>query len=212
MSIAAISSSLINQVSPDYFHQRRADLQQLSKDLQAGDLTAAQQDFNAIQTLAQNGPFSGGDAFKVNARQQDFAAVGQALQSGDIAGAQQAFAQLQATFNHRRHLVPPPPAPAPVNAGTAASSSATGTSAAPTGGAEIVLNLGSVPAGEQITIGLNGSASGGEQLTVSLAGPQNQNAEQITLNLAQGNQQVVLNLFNSTTPSAAQGSGLSVSA
>jgi hypothetical protein len=209
MSIAAVSSSLVNQVSPGYFQQRKADLQQLSKDLQSGNLTAAQQDYSAIQTLAHNGPFSSGDAFKVSARQQDFAAVGQALQSGDIAGAQQAFSQLQATFNYRRHIVPPPPAPTPTPAPAPVNS---GTAAAPAGGTEIVLNLGNVPAGEQITIGVNGSASGGEQLTVSLAGPQNQNAEQITLNLAQGNQQVVLNLFNSTAPSAAPGSGLSVSA
>jgi hypothetical protein len=214
MSIAAVSSSLINQVSPSYFHQRRADLQQLSKDLHAGDLTAAQQDYNAIQTLAQNGPLSGGNAFKVSARQQDFAAVGQALQSGDVAGAQQALSHLQSTFDYRRHIVPPPSAPAPVSSGAASSSTVTGTStgAAPAGGSEIVLNLGNVPAGEQITIGVNGSASGGEQLTVSLAGAENQNPEQITLNLAQSNQQVVLNLFNSTSPSSVQGSGISVSA
>jgi hypothetical protein len=212
MSAAAISSSLVNQVSPGYFQQRKADLQQLSKDLQSGDLTAAQQDYTSIQNLAQNGPFSNGDAFKVSVRQQDFAAVGQALQSGDVAGAQQALSHLQATFDYRRHLVPPPPtAPGPGTASNGAGGP-TGTGAAPAGGTEIVLNLGNVPAGEQITIGVNGSASGGEQLTVSLTGAQNQNPEQITLNLAQSNQQVVLNLFNSSTSSAAQGSGLSVSA
>jgi hypothetical protein len=202
MSIAAVSSNLINHVSPGYFHQRRADLQQLSKDLQAGNLTAAQQDYQAIQTLAQGGGFSG-NAFKVGPRQQDFAAIGQALQNGDLAGAQQALSHLQSTFDYRHYSAPPPAAPP-----------APSTSPASTGssGAEIVLNLGNAPAGEQITIGLSGSAHGGEQLTVSLANPQSQTPEQITLNLAQNsNQQIVLNLFNSSSASsAAAGGGLSV--
>jgi outer membrane protein assembly factor BamD (BamD/ComL family) len=72
-------------------------LQQLGESLQSGDLAGAQEEFNAIQTLAQNGPFDG-NAFAANPREQDFTAIGQALQSGDLASAQQAFAQLQATF------------------------------------------------------------------------------------------------------------------
>src|SRR5690242_11266219 len=99
MLTADVSPSFVNQAT-NYFQQRQADLQQLGKDLKAGDLSAAQQDFNAIQTLAQSGPLANGNAFKVSARQQDFAAIGQALQSGDLAGAQQAYAQLQRTFRH----------------------------------------------------------------------------------------------------------------
>lgn len=97
MSTAAVTVNLFSQASSGYFQQRRADMQQLSQDLQSGNLSAAQQDFANIQSLAQNGPF-GGDAFKASDRQQDFAAIGQALQSGDISAAQQAFAQLQSTF------------------------------------------------------------------------------------------------------------------
>jgi len=98
MSIAPVSTSMISQQLPAYFHQRAVDLKQLDKDLQAGDLSAAQQDYNSIQTLAQNGPIPNGDAFVLSWRQQDFSNVGQALQSGDLQSAQQAFAQLAETF------------------------------------------------------------------------------------------------------------------
>jgi hypothetical protein len=81
-----------------YFQNRQSDLQQLGQSLQSGDLAGAQQEFNSIQTLAQNGPFDG-NAFAGNPREQDFTAIGQALQSGDLAAAQQAFAQLQSTFD-----------------------------------------------------------------------------------------------------------------
>lgn len=66
MLTAGVSPSFVNQAT-NYFQQRQADLQQLGKDLKAGDLNAAQQDFNAIQTLAENGPLANGNAFKVTA-------------------------------------------------------------------------------------------------------------------------------------------------
>ena len=110
MSTAAVSSNLVNFQSPGYFHQRRADLRQLSQDLQSGNLAAAQQDFNSIQTLAQGGPFaSSGNAFSLSSRQQDFAAIGTALQAGDVAGAQQALTQLQSTFKHQSGTLDPVP-------------------------------------------------------------------------------------------------------
>lgn len=212
MSTAAVSVNFINQQSPGYFHQRGVDLQQLRQDVQSGNLSAAQQDFTTLQTLAQTGPFPKGNVFEVSQRQQDFAAIGQALQAGDLNGAQQALSQLWNTFPVHRYE---PSAAATTSSAT--SSTAAGPGAA---GPEIILNLGNAPAGEQITIGLNGaSANGGEQVTVSVANPQNPNPEQITFNLAQNsNEQIVLNLFNSNSSSAqsssapAQGSGLSVSA
>jgi len=100
MSIAAIHSPGPNPLTT-YFHQRNDDLRQLGQDLQSGNLSAAQQDFNSIQTLAQNGPLPNGEAFVLSWRQQDFANVGQGLQAGDTAGAKQAFAQLAATFGIR---------------------------------------------------------------------------------------------------------------
>lgn len=100
MSIAAIHSAGSEQLTT-YFHQRAIDLKQLGQDLQSGSLSAAQQDFNSIQTLAQNGPIPNGDAFIYSWRQQDFANVGQALQAGDVLAAQQAFQQLAATFGDK---------------------------------------------------------------------------------------------------------------
>ena len=86
-------------------------------------------------------------------------------------------------------------------------------SAAPAGASEIVLNLGSLTAGEQITIGLSNAGNGTEQVTIGVA-QQNQAPEQITLNLNQNsNQQIILNLFNSTAASSTtQSSGVSVTA
>jgi hypothetical protein len=198
MSIAAVSVNLVNQQSPGFFHERGVDLQQLRQDLQAGNLSAAQQDFNAIQTLAQNGPFANGNAFEVSQRQQDFAAVGQALQSGDLAGAQKALSQLWNTFPDRLN--------------TSATANSNQSSSSASSGPEITLNLGHVTAGEQITIDLN-NTNGAEQVTLNVSNQQNQSPEQITINLNQNsNEQVVLNLFNNTSTTSAQGSGLSVSA
>jgi hypothetical protein len=205
MSTAAISVNLSSQQSPGYFQQRRADLQQLSQDLESGNLSAAQSDFGSIQTLAQSGPF-GGDAFKVSARQQDLTAIGQALQSGDVAGAQQAFAQLQSTFQPQAgQLDPPSTAGGP--------SSPAGSSSAPTG-SEIVINLGALTPGEQVNINLTSGSNGTEQVSIGVANQQNSSPEQINLNLnANSNQEVVLNLFNGATGSQTSSSnGLSLSA
>jgi hypothetical protein len=191
-------------------------LQQLGQALQSGDLAGAQQEYGAIQSLGQNGPFANGDAFKVSQRQQDFAAIGQALQSGDLAAAQKAFADLKSTFQH--HSTEPPSA-AVVNlsgaspASSAASQPAAISSTASGSGTEIVLNLGNVTPGEQITIGVSNPGNGTEQVTIGVASQPNQSPEQITLNLNQNStQQIILNLFNSSASSAQQGSGVSLTA
>jgi len=218
MSTAAVSTSSIYQELQAYFQQRGSDLQQLGKALKSGDVAGAQQEFSAIQNLGQSGPFANGNAFKVSQREQDFAAIGQALQAGDLAGAHQAFAQLKSTFQHQPSVDPPAVV---VNlSGSSSGSSSSGASgasaASSTGsasGTEIVLNLGNVTPGEQITIGVSNAANGAEQVTIGVANQQNQSPEQITLNLSQNsNQQIILNLFNSTASSAAQGSGVSVTA
>ena len=217
MSTAAVSTSSIYQELQAYFQQRGSDLQQLGQALQSGDLAGAQQEYDAIQSLGQNGPFANGDAFKVSQRQQDFAAIGQALQSGDLAAAQKAFADLKSTFQHHHSTEPPPAAVVNLSgaspASSAASQPAATSSTASGGGTEIVLNLGNVTPGEQITIGVSNSGNGTEQVTIGVASQPNQSPEQITLNLNQNsNQQIILNLFNSTASSAQQGSGVSLSA
>jgi hypothetical protein len=78
--------------------QRAADLAQLGQDLQGGNLTAAQQDFNTLTALGQTGPGNKGQPFQQTGRAQDFQAIGQALQNGDLAGAQTAYTALASTF------------------------------------------------------------------------------------------------------------------
>jgi hypothetical protein len=240
MSTAAVSSSSIYQQIQTYFQSRQSDLQQLGQSLQSGDLAGAQQEFTALQTLGQSGPFANGNDFKSSQRQQDFNAVGQALQSGNLAGAQQAFAQLQSTFHSQQQqqsnetqpavvvnlsgLLPPsspastaaPSAAAPSTSSSSAVQPAAAGSTASAGGSEIVLNLGTVTPGEQISIGISNGADGSEQLTIGIANQQNQAPEQITLNLSpNSNQEIILNLLSnsaSSTSSTAQGSSLNLTA
>jgi hypothetical protein len=195
MSAAAVSTGSLYQQLQTYFQTRQSDLQQLGQDLQNGDLTDAQQEFSAIQTLGQSGPFANGDAFSRTNREQDFNALGQALQSGSVANAQQAFQQLESTFHSAGSGSGTPlvttPAPNPSGPGN-----------------EIVVNLGNLTPGEQITIGINNEGNGNEQLTISVGNQQSQSQNpEITLNLnPNSNEEIILNLFNSalqaSTPQA----------
>lgn len=83
------------------------ELQQLSQDLQSGNLTAAQQDYSAIQQQASavapptshhHHHHSSGASATQNTVAQEFQQLGQALQSGDLSSAQQAYTTLQQTF------------------------------------------------------------------------------------------------------------------
>jgi hypothetical protein len=105
MSTSAVSSTSLNNLQ-QYFQTRQSDLQQLGKALGSGDLAAAKTAYGKIVALGENGPFRGGDPFKINQREQDFTAIGQALQSGDLAGAKQAFGALKESFEPRQ-VVPP---------------------------------------------------------------------------------------------------------
>jgi|CZKY01.1.fsa_nt_gi hypothetical protein len=98
---ATSSAPSIYQQLQAYQQQRQADLAQLGQDLQAGDLNAAQQDFNTVTALGQSGPNRNGQPFQRADRTQDFQAIGQALQSGDLAGAQSAYANLAGTFGNQ---------------------------------------------------------------------------------------------------------------
>jgi hypothetical protein len=198
MSTAAVSSGSLYQQLQTYFETRQSDLQQLGQDLQNGDLTDAQQEFSAIQTLGQNGPFASGDAFSRTERQQDFNAIGQALQSGSLTNAQQAFEQLESTFQSGSGQ-------SGSGTGGATSTPATAPASNPSGsGPQIVLNLGNVPSGDQITIGFNNEGNGEDQLTISVGNQQSQNPA-ITLNLnSNSNEEIVLNLFNSAVQASTQ--------
>lgn len=129
MSTAAVSSSALNQTTlQQYFQTRHTDLKQLGQALASGNLAGAQTALNNIVKLGQNGPFPGGDPFKINQREQAFTAIGTALQAGDLAGAQKAFSELGSTFKSGGQQLDPP--------GTSPTATAT-----PNAGAEAVLNL-----------------------------------------------------------------------
>jgi hypothetical protein len=100
-AIASIPSSAsipTTQPTPlSYFKERRDDVQQLSNDLKAGDLSAAQQDYNNIVSLGNN-VLHRDNPFLKSDRGQDFDAIGGALENGDLNGARQAFAALENTY------------------------------------------------------------------------------------------------------------------
>jgi hypothetical protein len=98
------SEPSIYQQIEAYRQQRQADLEQLGQDLQAGNVNAAQQDFNNLTALGQTGPFASGQPFQQSDREQDFQAIGQALDSGNLSAAQSAFASLAATFGSQNQL------------------------------------------------------------------------------------------------------------
>jgi hypothetical protein len=120
ISISNIPTSLapstdINS-SANYFKQRRAEVQQLNEALKAGDLAAAQQDYNNIVALGNNVLHRDNPYLRAD-RGLDFNAIGGALQNGDLNGARQAFAALESTYK-----LPPAGASNTASAGTAAGS------------------------------------------------------------------------------------------
>jgi len=105
MLAAAISSNSIFQELQSFYQTRSADLKQLGNALQSGDLNGAQQAFDALAALGQNGPFANSEPFSKSSRAQAFDAIGQALQSGNLAAAQTAFTSLATG----RNISPPTP-------------------------------------------------------------------------------------------------------
>jgi hypothetical protein len=205
MSTSPVSTGSLNQQIHEYFQTRNSDVKQLGQDLEAGNTSAAQSDFNNIVTLGQNGPFPNGEAFLLPNRQADFNNIGSALQGGNLSGAQQAYTQLEDTFPNSQQATPP----IQIDTGSGSANGA---------GPEIVLNVGSgnTATPEQVTINISNAASGGgEQVSLSV-GNQGSNAQQVEFNLgANTNEQIVLNLLgagSANTNSSSSGSNLSVSA
>ena len=96
-SSTASSGSGQVKVSPDYFKERRAEVEQLNDALKSGDLASAQQDYNNLVTLGKN-DLNRNNPFLRSDRGQDFNAIGGAIENGDLNGARQAFAALESTF------------------------------------------------------------------------------------------------------------------
>jgi outer membrane protein assembly factor BamD (BamD/ComL family) len=110
MSITSVASSTLltqiyatqstqNNQSP--FQQIQTDFQQLGQDLQAGNLTGAQQDFATLQQALPSGQ-SQSQQNTASPITQAFTALSQALQSGNLQDAQTAFTTLQGDIQQQQ--------------------------------------------------------------------------------------------------------------
>jgi hypothetical protein len=117
MSISGIASSILSGFTGSHhvqtkFEQIRDEFKQLGQDLQAGNLSQAQQDFTALsqnlpsvsqssasQVASQVSSATGatGSATSSSALLQEFNQLGQALQSGNLQAAQQDYTAIQQT-------------------------------------------------------------------------------------------------------------------
>jgi outer membrane protein assembly factor BamD (BamD/ComL family) len=95
MSVLGISSSnYSDSSSQNIFQTLQQGFQQLGKDLQAGNLTAAQSDFVTLQQdLPQSGSASSSQSS--NPIAQAFQQLSQDLQAGNLTAAQQDFSTIQ---------------------------------------------------------------------------------------------------------------------
>lgn len=103
MSVSGIFSSSYsnynNQTMQNNMQQFQQEFQQLGQDLQSGNITAAQQDFSALQQLSpQAGSSSSASS---NPIAQEFSQLSQALQSGNLSAAQQDYSQIQQNFQNQ---------------------------------------------------------------------------------------------------------------
>jgi outer membrane protein assembly factor BamD (BamD/ComL family) len=103
MSVSAISSnSLFDAASPSSIQSRaqqfQQEFQQLGKDLQSGNLSAAQADFASLQNPGPQ-TSSSSPSQSNNPIALEFAQLAKDLQSGNLSAAQQDFAALQQNLN-----------------------------------------------------------------------------------------------------------------
>ena len=108
MSVSAIpnasTSSLIDSVNQNMqskLRQFQQEFQQLGTDLQAGNLSAAQQDFSTLPGSATQSSSTSSTASS-NPIVQAFNQLAQDLQSGNISAAQQDYGTLKQDFQNGR--------------------------------------------------------------------------------------------------------------
>jgi len=111
MSVSGISSSswfnYNTQSVQNNLQQFRQEFQQLGQDLQAGNLSSAQQDFATLQQAGRLG--SSTSTSQSNSIAQQFNQLSQDLQSGNLSAAQQDYTtiqqdlQSQSTQRHHHH-------------------------------------------------------------------------------------------------------------
>src|SRR5277367_965248 len=105
-SLLTATQSAQNGSGQGTFQQIQSEFQQLGQDLQAGNLTQAQQDY---ATLSQNFPAAQSAttaaptaANSSNPIAQAFTALSRDLQNGNISGAQQDYATIQQDFQQQQ--------------------------------------------------------------------------------------------------------------
>jgi hypothetical protein len=108
MAASAVSSNLFNSESVQSQHQQIVqEFQQLGKDLQSGNLSAAQSDFATLQQdVSQTAAASSTQS--ANPIAQAFSQLGQDLKSGNLASAQQDYSNIirdfqKAQTQHHHH-------------------------------------------------------------------------------------------------------------
>jgi hypothetical protein len=104
MSVSGISSSSLynysSQTLENNMKQIQQQFQQLGQDLQAGNLSAAQSDFAALeQLMPQNSSIS--SAQSNNPIAQAFNQLSQDLQAGNLSAAQQDYSTIQQDFQNQ---------------------------------------------------------------------------------------------------------------
>jgi len=100
MSLSGISSSSFVNYGAQYAQHIQQELQQLGTDLESGNLSAAQSDFNTLMPLGSQ-PGATSSTQSSSPITQDFNQLGQDLQSGNLSAAQQDYTNLQQTFESR---------------------------------------------------------------------------------------------------------------
>ena len=195
----------IYQQRQEFRQQRKAGLEQLGQALKAGDVDAAQQAYDALVTLGQNGPLRNGQTFHRADRAQDFAAIGDALAAGNLDAATAAFVALDQTFGHNGSpgsLPPGPPTPVPPHETSPPTPGPTPVPPAPTGPPtptpnpttaggppEVIINVGGTPSANggtgEIVINLP-QQSGSEEIQINF-GDQNGSTGHLTIDVNQQN-------------------------
>ena len=109
MSVSGILSSALFSIGAHLFqnrmHKVRSEFQQLGQDLQVGNLSAAQQDFTAIQNNLHGQPPIAQFHADVKTNNETgtgqlFTQLAQALHSGNLSTAQQLYSALQQNLEH----------------------------------------------------------------------------------------------------------------
>lgn len=102
MSVSGISISLFNtQTTQNNIQKAQQEFQQPGKDLQSGNLSAAQTDFATLQSLAAPSSSSTSASQSNSPIAQAFAQLGKDLQSGNLSAAQQDFTTIQQDFQNQ---------------------------------------------------------------------------------------------------------------